>query len=472
MLLNPASPYNNSSNGCKTSLRSLICLNVVKDCMLVSLLMSLLMMPLIAKTEVIIDILGTDENRLPFTVLPFKTNFNNQSKTIETIITNNLIKSGYFRHVDLGRAANTRSLQNINYHFYRAAAIESLITGELTRNDDGSYDIQISLFDILLKQKSFTIRWNFPAQSLRYSAHLASDIIFNSVIGKPSSFTSRLAYVHVNFLSDNSNRYSLLYADSDGKNSRPLISSPLPLVSPAWSPNGEEIAYISYEKNVPDLFIHNVFTGKRRSVIRLNGSSSAPAWAPDGGKLVLSIARQQNTDIYEVNLQTNRTRRITRNPAIDTEPTYTPDGQAIIFTSNRLGKPNLYVYSFATGRVSLLSETIKSGYAASVSNNPNLVAFLSAQSGNFNIAIYNRRDDTTDLLTNSQLNDSPTLSTHGLFLLFSQKRRQQNSTSLYLFDTLTRTRRTLATIPGDVKNIAWGPPQDINPYLRQAQINP
>lgn len=410
------------------------------------------------KAAVKIKILGSSANQLPFTILPFKGA--NTSIKPENIITNDLVKSGHFRYVDLGDATIGRSISTVNYRFYRSVGVENLITGKVSKVDDKTSAIEVSLLDTLLEKKIWTYRWTFSSDSTKYSSHLVSDLVFKTIIGKPISFTSRIAYVHVDFLAKKKRIYSILYAESDVSNVKSLISSSMPLLSPAWSPDGKRIAYVSYERGRPEIFIHNIYTGKRFIIADFTGSNSSPAWSPDGHKLLMSLSLKNNSNIYEIDIQTKKLRQLTRHPGIDTEPVYRSHGRSFLFTSNRLGKPTIFEYFFSRKEILLLSKKIDNGYSASISSDNSKIALLSSSNGNFNITLYNKNLDEIDLLTNSPLNDSPTLSPHGNFVMFSQVDANKNRSTVYLLDTLTRTRSTLIRVKGEIKDIAWGPPAE------------
>ena len=418
-----------------------------------------------SSANLIIDIQGTAENRLPFTVLPFVMDSSLDRQEFEPLIANNLIKSGYFRFVDLGEAGKGRSITNVNYNFYRAANIEYVIGGRIKKMPSEAYELEFFIHDVLLRKRTYSSRWSFPKKSLRYSAHFLSDLTFYAIMDKASSFTSRLAYVHVNYLEDGGRTFSIVYTDSDGADPRHIVRSSMPLLSPAWSPDGRQIAYVSYENNIPEVFIHDIFSAKRRSIISFRGSNSSPAWSPDGERLVLSISKGGNPDIYEVDLVNKRLTQLTIHPGIDTEPVYDADGKSIIFTSNRFGKPTLFRLVLQNKQQQRVSKNIRVGYAASVAKNSDYIGFLDGEKGQFNIALYDKKNDSVDRLTQFGNNDSPTLSSNGLFILYSQRAKRKNETKLLSYDIYSRTSYTLKTLEGDVKNVSWGPPQDISPFI-------
>ena len=174
--------------------------------------------------------------------------------------------------------------------------------------------------------------------------HRVSDAIYEKLTGIRGAFATRLLYVSVTRVPGGKDYSRLTLADSDGARPIVLLESREPLLAPTWSPDGKQIAYVSFETSRPAIFRQELATGRREQLTNFKGLNSAPAWSPDGNTMAMVLSKDGSPDIYLMDLASKRLTRITRHYAIDTEPAWMPDGKSLLFTSDRGGKPQIYRY--------------------------------------------------------------------------------------------------------------------------------
>jgi TolB protein len=200
--------------------------------------------------------------------------------------------------------------------------------------------IEAELVNLLTGQTLASPKITVASGAVRVGAHRLSDVIFQKITGVRGAFDTRIAYVSVEGEAPNQ-RYQLIVADADGENAHPVTEASRPIMSPAWSPDGEWLAYVSFERRVSAIYLQRLRTGERTLVSARVGVNGAPAWSPDGKKLALTLSGNDgNLDIYVLDLATQALTRVTTDPAIDTEPTWA-DAQTLYFTSDRGGGPQL-----------------------------------------------------------------------------------------------------------------------------------
>ena len=292
--------------------------------------------------------------------------------------------------------------------------------------------------------------------NLRQVAHkIADDIIFK-LLGERGIFSTNLSYV----IKDGK-RYRLVISDADGQNIRNALNSAEPIISPAWSPDGKRVAYVSFEDRKPVIYIHELATGKRISLSNQKGNNSAPAWSPDGKKVALALSRDGNTQIYLINADGSGLRRLTRGSTIDTEPQFSPDGRFIYFTSDRGGNPQIYRMS-AEGEGSEGAKRIsfKQAFVTSPRISPdgkNLVFIANGGSG-FKVHLMNLATGETVALTDTVNDESPSFAANGRYVLYSTRVGARRVLAAVSIDG---NSKQILSIPGaDVRQPSWGPFMD------------
>ena len=302
----------------------------------------------------------------------------------------------------------------------------------------------------------FNKQYRVHMRDLRQLAHHISDEIFQNLTGEREVFSTRIAYILVeNRGQQGQASYTLEVADADGQNPRILLRSSHPIMSPAWSPDGKRIAYVSFESNKSEIYIVNVATGRRELITSYEGINGAPSWSPDGKKLAVVLSKSGHPNIYIVDLATKQLERLTTTRAIDTEPHWSPDGNSIIFTSDRGRTPQIYRVTLINKKIERM--TFEGNYNASASYAPDgkAIILLHRIGSGFNIALQDINTGHISQLTRFGNNESPSISPNGRMVLFAAKHGCRNVLSMVSTDG--RVRLTLPARTGEVQEPAWPP---------------
>ncbi len=298
-------------------------------------------------THAVLDINITQgiEQPLPIAIVPFGWSQTDRVPPVDlaTIIGNDLGRSGRFEVMDEQYIPQRPvDFETVNFSDWRRLGIENILIGNLELTDSGDYDISFRLIDIYRKNQIARLRISAKKNMLRRVAHQISDIVFEKLTGIPGAFDTRIAYITVKQDNNDTKLYTLTVADMDGHNAQILLASEDPLLSPVWSPDGKEIAYVSFEGKRSTIFIQDISSGKREKVAAFPGTNSAPSWSPDGTRLAMTLSKDGNAEIYVMDMDTRLLKRITHHDGIDTEPAWSPDSQKLAFTSDRTGRPQIY----------------------------------------------------------------------------------------------------------------------------------
>lgn len=339
-----------------------------------------------------------------------------------------------------GATLNGGAYSNITDYIVRGKPLNGGLEVELTSTSDNAKTI-------------YKISSN---SNIRRVAHQAADKIYEKVTREKGAFDTRLAYVTVTNKASDNRMFRLYVSDSDGHRPKAILTSRLPVMSPAWSPNAQQLAYVSFEENTSAIYVQNIFTGQKRKISARDGINGAPAWSPDGNRLAMSLSINGSPDIYIANVSNGRLTRVTTSSAIDTEPSWSGTN-SLVFTSNRGGSPQLYRISAAGGSAQRLTFDGKYNSAADIANKK--LAFVRGNRGAFNIAIKSINSSGADTLSNGQLDESPTLSPNGAMVAYTTLKNGDNT--LAVVSDNAKSRQFLTSPVGDVREPAW------SPYLNQ-----
>jgi len=408
---------------------------------------------------------GGQIDGLPVAVVPFSVEGQDKSQIedIATVIQNDLQTSGQFKVLSNQNIRQfPKSHIEVQYPYWQSLKIEDLVVGSVQKN--GSlFTVSFELLDVL-KQKSgegkipplLSMRFdNIQAKDLRALAHHISDLIFQKIIGTQGIFSTRIAYVTVKETNQGLIR-SLEVSDYDGYGPKTLFQSRYPLMSPNWSPDGKKIAFVSFEKERSSINTVEVSTGRIDRITQFPGLNSAPAWSPDGRKLAAVLSKDVGPKIYIIDLASKKLNQLTTGPGIDTEPFWASDGRSIVFTSDRGGKPQIYRVALNSGHVERL--TFAGTYNAKPSLTPdgkNLITLHRNEEGLFNIALHNLTNGAVRVLTQTGLNDSPTLAPNGMMVLYGAQEAGEGILSAVTLDGRLKLR--LPARAGSVQEPAWSP---------------
>ncbi len=379
---------------------------------------------------------------IPIAIVPFATQGGMPSQDVSGIVTKDLQNSGRFK-VSAG-----------------SDAADSIVTGKVEALGGDRYQVSFQLKEAfhgkatpqdstLLNQK-FTV----TGSELRPVAHHISDLIYQKITGQRGVFSTRLAYVVVQ--RGMPTHYILEVADQDGYNPKPLLTSTDPIMSPSWSPNGKQIAYVSFENRRASIYVQNVASGARQLISQFPGINGAPAWSPDGRKLALVLSKSGAPNIYSLDLGSRQLKQLTRDYYINTEPSFSPNGASIIFTSDRSGKPQIYELKTASGAVSRV--TYEGSYNARPSYTPdgNHIVVLNRDSGMYNIGVMDLDTGTFRVLTYSSIDHgSPSIAPNGSMIVFEAYDSGRNVLGMVTTDGKVHLR--LPARNGEVQDPAWSP---------------
>ena len=411
----------------------------------------------VLRAELTIEITEGVQSAHKIAVVPFALpQGDNLTTDIAQIISQDLAGSGYF-NVLAREEMLTHPTQPAQVKFRNWAAIgqDYLVIGFITK-DNNLYHIQMSLFDVYKKEQLKGLRITVEAASLNMAAHHLSDAIYQKITGIPGVFTTRIAYVTSAVNDSNQRKYNLHVADYDGANAISIAQSKEPIMSPAWSPGGGKIAYVSFENKVSEIFIQTLATGERKSVASYKGINGSPAWSPDGKQLAITLSKDGNSDIYILTLDDSSLTKLTKSWAIDTEAAWSPDGKQILFTSDRGRLPQIYVMP-SDGQGSAKRITFDGNYNArgSFSADGKSVVMVQGAQGNYRIAILELATGANTVLTDGPLDESPSFAPNGQAIIYARRKGNNEILSTVTLDG--QTKLDIQHTTGKVREPAWAP---------------
>ncbi|EIK97909.1 translocation protein TolB [Pseudomonas sp. M47T1] len=394
----------------------------------------------------------------PIAVVPF--GFQGGSvlpEDMALIIGNDLRNSGYYSPIDKQNMISTPSQPSeVVWRDWQALGAQYVMVGSITPAG-GRLQVSYALLNVSSQQPVLTGSVSGSVDQLRDMAHYISDQSFEKLTGIKGAFSTRLLYVTAERFSTNSTRYTLQRSDYDGARAVTLLQSREPILSPRYAPDAKRIAYVSFEQKRPRIFVQNVDTGARQQITNFEGLNGAPAFSPDGSKLAFVLSKDGNPEIYVMDLASRNLTRLTNDPAIDTEPFWGKDGSTIYFTSDRGGKPQIYKQSLGGGGATRV--TFIGNYNANpkLSADEKTLVMIHRQDGftNFKVASQDLERGTVKILTDSSLDESPTVAPNGTMVIYAT--RQQGRGVLMLVSLNGRVRLPLPTAQGEVREPSWSP---------------
>jgi TolB protein len=393
---------------------------------------------------------------IPITILPFTNDSGSgNADIVYDVIRNDLKNSGQFKLVDTGTNTNEPFDEKQDYSYWKHKGINNLIVGKIVSLTNNLFSVRFQLLDpvsqsSVLLSKSYQVK----ESDLRALAHHISDLLYQKLIGERGIFSTRIAYVLVN-RNDDKSTFKLEVADADGHSPQTLLVSSQPIMSPAWSPNGKEIAYVSFENKRSQIFIVNVETGQRRLISNYPGINGAPAWSPDGKKLAIVLSKGGSPKLYLVNLLNNSIKQLTHGMSIDTEPSFSPDGKFLLFTSGRGGAPQIYRYNLENGNVSRVTFAGNYNARASMTSDSKKIIMQHRDEKRFSIGVQDMDTGNLMPLTFSGIDESPSVSPNGRMILYAT--RYKNKGVLSVVSTDGKIQIRLPSRDGDVQEPAWSP---------------
>jgi len=415
----------------------------------------------LAHAEIMIEITGgSEEGGQPIAIVPFG-GLSHPPQDVASIVASDLYRSGRFSPMPVHLLPQQPSqASGINFANWQAVGMPHLVIGRIEGNSVGSYTVEFQLFDTYQGSQIAGFSYNASIKTLRQVAHQISDEIYKALTGERGVFGTRIAYVTVEKTRGLGNNYVLYLADADGANPRTMLRSVEPIFSPSWSPDGQRLAYVTYDTFMSPkgrdkqmaVYIQEVNTGRRNRVSIGKGLNAAPAWSPDGTKLALTLSKDGNPEIYVLHLHNGALTRVTYNSAIDTEPEWAPDGQSLIFTSDRTGSPQIYRVSANGGDAQRV--TYKGNYNARARFAPDgrKIVVLHNEGSGFQIAVQDLENGQLNTLSRTTLDESPSFAPNGSMVIYG------TGSELAAVSVDGRVHQRLAVEMGkEVREPAWSP---------------
>ena len=409
--------------------------------------------PAVSLAQLRVEITGVGGQQFPIAIANFARDGQVPAE-FEKIIRDDLARSGMFRIVEAGTAPIAENA-NVQLADWKSRGADALTIGSASPLANGRFDVRFRLLDTVKQTQLDGLSYVAPAADLRLTAHRIADRIYEKITGEKGVFATRIAYVVQTSRTPTARTWELHVADSDGANPQSALRSREPIISPAWSPDGTRLAYVSFELGKPVVYVHTILTGERRAVANFRGSNSAPAWSPDGRSLAVTLTREGNSQIFLMNADGTNVRRLTTSSAIDTEAMFSPDGQSIYFTSDRGGGPQIYRMPAGGGAPQRV--TFGSDYNVSPDASPDgkLLAFVSRRSGRFQVYVMDLASGQETPVTDTTLDESPSFAPNSRMLLYATDVGGRGILASASVDGRVRTRLTGPS--GDIREPTWGP---------------
>ena len=409
---------------------------------------ALLLCGLPAWAQFRVEVTGVGMTQLPVVVAPFKGEAQSPQK-MAAIVQADLERSGQFKGLSAG-STQLDEVSRPDWSVWRQLSAEALLAGSVTRLADGRFDIRARLWDAVKGQEKADFRDTVVAADLRLSAHRIADWVYQQLTGVPGAFATRIAYV-----TKSSGRYTLWVADSDGEGAKAALSSPEPIISPSWAPNGAQLAYVSFESRKPVVYVHELLTGQRRAAANFKGSNSAPTWAPDGRSLVATLSRDGGSQLFRIDLNGAEPRKLTQAGSINTEPVFTPDGSALYFVSDRGGSPQIYRMSSQGGPAERVTFSGSYNISPALSPDGRWMAYVARNGGTFRVHLMDLSSGQATAVTDTSSDERPSFAPNSRLLVYATVQQGQEALMTSTLDGRVKAR--LSGQGGDIREPHWGP---------------
>lgn len=424
-------------------------------CRQISILLMVLLMGSNAYGELVIRVTEGNDQPTIIALSPFDLGDVRFDDDITRIVEADLRRSGLFELIPRrDMLAFPSKPSDVYYRDWRLLGVEYLVVGSMSLLPDGRYELEFSLLSLNSQKVQFTHKVRAVASQVRNLAHSVSDKIYESITGIRGAFSTRLAYVSVIREGDDFT-YRLQVADADGARESLMLESNQPIMSPSWSPDGKELAYVSFETGRPAIYRQNLSSAERQQLTQFKGLNGAPSWSPDGKKLAMVLSKDGNPEIYSLDLASEKFTRLTRHFAIDTEPAWMPDGKHLLFTSDRGGSPQIYKMNIAKRSLERLTFQGSYNARANIAPDGRTMAMVHRSSDVFHIAVLDLKTRRLIELTETTLDESPSVAPNGAMLMYATKRNNRGILAAVSVDA--GVKYNLPAKQGDVREPAWSP---------------
>jgi TolB protein len=403
-----------------------------------------------AQAQMTIEVTGAGARQFPIAIAAFPGEAA-LPESIATVIRANLERSGLFRSIDpAGIAPVPTDTSQVRMADWRARQADFLAVGVIVPANDGRLTARVKLVDVVKGVEIGAFAYTLPPALARMTAHRLADDIYEKVTGEKGFFNTKIAYVR-----KGAQRFDLIVADADGQNEQSALTSREPIISPRWSPDGNRLAYVSFENRKPQVWVHEIYTSRRTLIANFRGSNSAPAWSPDGRELAVVLTLSGQSQLYAVPVAGGEPRRLASSAGIDTEPAYSPDGGSLFFTSDRGGGPQIYRMPAGGGEARRV--TFRGSYNASPRPSPDgkTLAYITRNNGLFQVATLDLASGQELTLTDTVKDESPSFAPNGRMLLYATEVGGRGV--LAAVSTDGRVKQRLSVSAADAREPAWGP---------------
>ncbi len=414
------------------------------------LLLGMLALSLAARAQLTIDITTSGGRQVPIAITPMRGD-TSQPQSVSEVIGADLARTGLFRLVNTaGVTPLPTEPSEVNFGDWGTRNAEALVIGKIEPVSEGRVEVRFRLFDVQKASQLASYSYVVAPAQLRATAHRIADVIYERLTGDKGVFSTKITYVV-----KRGRRYELQVADADGFNAQSVLASQEPIMSPAWSPDGSRLAYVSFDQKKPVVVVQNLAQGTTRVVANFRGNNSAPSWSPDGRYLAVALSKDGLTQVYRIPSNGGDPERLTESGGIDTQPAYSPDGQTIAFTSDRGGSPQIYRMPASGGPAQRV--TFEGSYNVGPRYSPDgkSMAFVQRDAGRYRIASLEIATGQVQVLTDGNLDDSPSFAPNGKMVLYEAQVAGRGQLAAVSGDG--RVRQRLTSAAGDVQDPAWGP---------------
>lgn len=419
-------------------------------------LFALLMASSVAHADLDVTVMGSDIAAMPISIVPFA-GLNAKEVDMAKVIDADLSRTGQFRTLSRSSMPEQPSdPSGFNNAAWRSIGQDNVVMGQVKHDPaTGKVLVRFYLMDTIrgTQLMAYDMPPAAPAQ-LRYVSHQIADLVYQKLTGIPGFFTTKIAYVTASGLGS-ARRFELVVADCDGDSPRAVAVSREPLMSPSWSPDRKQLAYVGFERGRSAIYLHTLATGQVRKLVSEKGINGSPAWSPDGKSIAVTLSFETNPDIYIFDVASGSRRRMTDQYGIDTEPSWSPDGQSLVFTSDRGGQPQIYQISAAGGSdAKRLTFVGRQNLRASYSPDGKSLVLVNYDDGRYRAALLDLASGSMKLISDGPLDESPSFAPNGMVVIYATQGRQGAELATSSIDGRTKLRMRQ---PGDVREPAWSP---------------
>ena len=393
-----------------------------------------------------VEIAGVGATQIPIVLGRFRDE-DRQPQSISAIVRADLERSGVFKIVDGPAPADENGLPD--YNALRSRGADAVVAGSASRLADGRIDVRFRLWDVVKGADQGGQSEPSQPADLRLSAHHVADQIYQKLTGERGIFSTRIAYV-----TKGGGKYTLRIADADGASIVPALIDNEPIISPAWSPDGAELAFVTFHDKKAKVVIRNVRTGASREVAAFRGSNSAPAFSPDGRTMAVTLSKDGGSHVFLMDRSGGSVRRFTDSTGIDTEAKFSPDGAYIYFVSDRGGGPQIYKQPVGGGGASRVTFNGAYNISPALSPDGKLLAYISRSSG-FKLMVMDLGTNEVRSVSDTNDDESPSFAPNGRYIIYATKAGGRDV--LMVTTTDGKFKSTLVESGLDIREPVWGP---------------